>query len=624
MKTSSDSGKLIPFVWNEAQHMTWQLCCEMMEQGLPIDIIILKARQLGISTFFLALIFWRMWRENNVSASIFAHEKDPTLQDLNKTMAVFYEGLPEGFRPQLRQKSKDARVGLEGVHFADRNSFAKFVVQRDGKGRGTTSDLNLFTEVSFYKNAKEFFGSYMAAMTKGSGGLIVQESTAKDGYFKDAYTLAKNGDTSGRRALFIAWWQVPSLNSRPIEWRGRKNNLAHDPFTGDRIRFDDDEVDHMKHLNRVAKRMKRPAITFEQMYWRQYTIQNRHGGDEDFFNQEHPWCEEVAFQYGSRSAFKSVMPIVGQTILRLEELMEQGVVLFGNLFSPDFGFETNDMLEDAPRVAWLPDVHERIDQEKVSGMMRIEGPVEGRVYVVGADVAGEVNADDEGNDKAASVASVLCLDTREQVAEWRGHIDPWEFGTILAQIGYYYNTGMICVERNNMGVTTEDRLTRVLGYPNMYKWPNWNAGMGVLTKQNSWETNTKTKPIMMSTLKRYIQGGLFIVRSLTLFSELGSYVIKNGLYKTTDKPSDTIIASSLCCMAAEQSDQSHRLLSGIAEAVSGPASGAAVRFMLQSEKAIKSKGLAAVPIPKELPAEFGRGVDGDPFKMEDVWEGFSF
>src|SRR3979411_582983 len=71
-KEGTKKGVLIPFVWNKAQLRTWKLMQSLIAQGLPIKLVVLKARQVGISTFFCAYLFWMMWRQKNYRAGVVA------------------------------------------------------------------------------------------------------------------------------------------------------------------------------------------------------------------------------------------------------------------------------------------------------------------------------------------------------------------------------------------------------------------------------------------------------------------------------------------------------------------------------------------------------------------------
>ncbi len=142
----------------------------------------------------------------------------------------------------------------------------------------------------------------------------------------------------------------------------------------------------------------------------------------------------------------------------------------------------------------------------------IAQPCEGYVYTLGGDVADAVEQiEDEEDDSAFSVLCVYCCNTRDQVAEQRGKIDPYDLADEVAKLGYFYNTALVCVERNNMGITTENRLSRLLFYPNRFRWPDWNTGGGKLTKKEGWETNMRTKQLAIGDLRLWCRDGRFAV-----------------------------------------------------------------------------------------------------------------
>lgn len=83
-------------------------------------------------------------------------------------------------------------------------------------------------------------------------------------------------------------------------------------------------------------------------------------------------------------------------------------------------------------------------------------------YVVGCDPAqGEIHGD-------FTVATVVCVQTNQVVAVWRGKMDPDLFGfEVLPAIGWYYRHAVICPEVNNHGLTVLKALQRA-GYQRIY------------------------------------------------------------------------------------------------------------------------------------------------------------
>jgi hypothetical protein len=596
-----EAGPLIRLVWNEAQREVWRIMCEQIRLGRPLRFAVLKARQVGISTFFCAYIFWMMWRQMHTRAAIVAFEKKTTLAELNLTIATFWDNLPAGMKPELPQGGKSARVGLGDTRFHDRKSRCKYVVQKRGAGRGIASDIVLCTEVSFYEGADEFFGGFVPAMGTGSAQLLVMESSPEDGYFKDKYVEYK-ADGVFKRAIFIPWWMVTDLYQRALEKRG---NHFIDVETGTPVMFTPALRKKQRHLSREAAKIGRAPITDEQMWWWRHFCDNEYGGDEEWMQQEFPDDDVTAFQKNSRSAFKMALPIVTKTTEEVKEVYPNAVA--GWLRSSTY---TNS--EGGQRIVFEQEPEpDYIDQERRPGLVMLEPPRDGFTYVIGADVADDEGEDDEEGERAFSVGRVYCCNTREEVAWWRGHIDPYDWGDELVKMGYFWNEALLICERNNMGRLTEHRI-RELRYPvhKRFRWPDWNVGPHALTKKEMWETNESTKMLMIGSFRRWVRDGLYIVRDPMLHYEMSHYRVVRGKFKNVGAPADRIISGALCVMGVEQTEFAYRniVLGGNAVRETRSAHGAALRILRESK---------SIPRPSpELPEEFEQmGIQ----RVTDIW-----
>jgi hypothetical protein len=170
--------------------------------------------------------------------------------------------------------------------------------------------------------------------------------------------------------------------------------------------------------------------------------------------------------------------------------------------------------------------------------------------VVGCDVADE--AEEVDGESAFSVASVFDVGEREQVAEFRGKLDCIDFGDEIAKIGYKYNTAMLNVEFNNMGIATCNRLRRDLAYPNAFRWPKFDE-WGKYSKKEFWYTNPETKRLLIIGLRHAIRERLFIIRSPALRDEMITYRIKDGGFESgPGDTSDRIIAAALAYQCVAQ------------------------------------------------------------------------
>lgn len=101
LKIKTKSGAVTPFRLNPAQEKLYAAAKRQQEQGKPVRIIILKARQLGFSTLTEGLIFHGCATSANSNALIVAHREDATA-NLFRMSKLFYDELPGPLKPMLK------------------------------------------------------------------------------------------------------------------------------------------------------------------------------------------------------------------------------------------------------------------------------------------------------------------------------------------------------------------------------------------------------------------------------------------------------------------------------------------------------------------------------------------
>lgn len=170
-----------------------------------------------------------------------------------------------------------------------------------------------------------------------------------------------------------------------------------------------------------------------------------------------------------------------------------------------------------------------------------EHPNSKHQYVIGADVA-------EGlTDGAYSAAFVLDVNTSTQVAEWHGRVPPDRFADVLANLGYYYNTGLLVPESwPGCGNITTLRLLDV-GYKNIWKRPA-RSNRNNPEQLWGWETTGRTRPLMLHELASAIRDYKISIKSRGLLDELKSIIYDDGGDMTSQLGcySDRVMA---CAMA---------------------------------------------------------------------------
>jgi len=143
-------------------------------------------------------------------------------------------------------------------------------------------------------------------------------------------------------------------------------------------------------------------------------------------------------------------------------------------------------------------------------------------YVIGADVA-------EGReDGDYDCAQILDHKTCEQVGIWHGRTSPENFASILIDVGRFFNNAWIAPERNFHGFGVVNRI-REHKYNNLfseYDVPQDAIKKGGATggvKKYGWDTNAKTKPIMIQDLGEYIRQGHIRINDFSTYEELITY-----------------------------------------------------------------------------------------------------
>jgi hypothetical protein len=216
---------------------------------------------------------------------------------------------------------------------------------------------------------------------------------------------------------------------------------------------------------------------------------------EDHANQEYPRDWEEAFLASGRPRFDI------RNIQWYEKNRQVEPKLIGNI--TEFGVEPTD-----------------------SGFVSFfrEKKTQGIYYIV-ADVAEGLEHGDY------SVAKVFDVETMFQVSEWRGHIEPKQFGSVVCDIAKHYNNAYICVEANNHGISTLTRIKDTEEYPDEaifegdyskeraddeYKRPERRAG---------WMTTSLTKRVIINNLAQKLLQKDIPGLTAEDISELKTYIV---------------------------------------------------------------------------------------------------
>jgi len=518
LKIRNKQAKLVPFRYNTAQEIFESIIEKNTAEGRLHRYIVLKARQMGLSTFTEGLIFHGTATEELINSLIIAHE-DKATQNLFNMSKLFYDELPMSLQPMKKYSNEKALVFENPSSDPSEKQTnpglrSKITVATAGTaeaGRSGTYHKVHVSEIAFFPNPKNTMTALLQCVPDEPNTFVCMESTANGvgGYFYDMWNDAVAGKNDFT-PIFLPWFTEPTY-SRAFRTEEEKQQLETEigyqyrDAAGKLIRTDE------------AILMEEFHLTLEQMNWRKWTIANKCGGDLEMFKQEYPSNPQEAFIASGRPRFD------------LKAVKELEIAHPEPLHVCD--------LEKTSKNGW------KIIPNAKSSLKIYREPIEGEVYTIGADVAeGLIHGD---------FSTAVVLDRMLQtVAVYRGHIDPDLFGKELVKLGWFYNEAYLAVESNNHGLTT---LKSILNedYHNLFYTKTYDRVNDEISKKLGWATNVRTKPMAIDKLAEYIRERYLAVLDLDTIMEMYSYVIdeKGRTNAQQGKHDDCIMALAIALMA---------------------------------------------------------------------------
>lgn len=411
-----------------------------------IRIIILKARQMGFSTIVEAIIFLLCLYWRNMEGLVVSHEKE-SAQHILKMTKRYWQTYP--FAP-FHTEEYNGRTYLS---WSDADSSLQVATARNvGAGRSRTLRAVHGSEVAFWPNGEELMGGLAKSIPAIGATAVFIESTANGvgNYFHAQWVAAKLGQTDFV-PVFYPWWRHPSYT---IE------TLSEDV----QERYDD-----LGELDEEEKRIQRLFnLTDGQLRWRRWAIANECSGDVNNFHQEYP-CDPT-------EAFLST----GHNVFPMKRLLAH--------YEPRIGAR-GKLVRTGQRVDFV---------EAEEGLLTIfREPSRDRswgMYRIGADPTHTTV-----NDYAC--AQVIHRRTLEQVAVWRGKLDPIAFAEQLALLGQYYNWARIAPEKTGPGYATVGALVAT-HYPDVWQAVKLDVLPGTpLGNLFGWTSNVSTKPLAIGHIQ---------------------------------------------------------------------------------------------------------------------------
>ncbi len=186
-------------------------------------LIILKARQLGLTWLALAYAVWRLVFFPGYQVVALSKKEIPDAKELIRRVKFILRHLPNHIIFEKKEAPSwwtgptwdAASLSVTVHHYKREPSTLISMAATEDAGRSFTANLVLLDEWAFQQYAEGIFTSAYPTINRPSGGQVIGLSTAKrltffEKMWRDA-VLGKNGFTT----IFLPWWTDPR---RTPEW----------------------------------------------------------------------------------------------------------------------------------------------------------------------------------------------------------------------------------------------------------------------------------------------------------------------------------------------------------------------------------------------------------------------
>lgn len=538
LKIKNKQGEVQRLRFNKLQKKLWEICKALLKKNLPIRLYLIKSRQTGSTTFFLAMIYWlcTMYSERN---AMLVSLDEPSAKGMGDKIQNYYMRSHQLLKPKVRTMNraeihfatplpefkKTEEIGLD-CHIDN------FTADKQTLGRSYTYQYAHMTEFAIWEtigiDVKETLSASFQAIPKTPGTMIVAETTAKgEGFAKDFWYDSENGFTK----IFISWIADDSYRiDLPF---GEYFDLSdvEDSDYGDELAIKE-QIEKELIFWSSSNLKDNPALLHHEVMcriaWRRMMIKENLQGDKGKFKQEYPLTVEDAFSTSAPAVFN---------ISKINEMRDY--VKQNNIRPRRYSYDYDDSITQATRKFYA---------SRYGNLRVYHESVVGKRYVIGADGAQGI----ENGDHSSAV--VLQLPELIEVASFNEVIPPTEFAGLLYYLQELYNKALTGVEINDKGgYATVDCIENNYPRCNLYYQFTERRVKGELFRRG-WITNSITRSIMIADLKSLIHYGQIKIYSKEILDQLSTFIKHpNGkLAAANGKKDDLVLALMIAVQMAAQ------------------------------------------------------------------------
>lgn len=461
-----EEGTLIPFFLNYAQRLLLAKQEEMRLSGLPIRIVMPKARQFGGSTETQLYMKWMQdFRHKRWNSAIMAHQTAASIR-----IRAMYDLALEN-QPGWSVEYKGRR--LKSAPF--KGSTADFIVKTNSDeqvrdsittvasyenydaSRSANLKMAHLSEVAYWKETEQKKPEGVLSTLSGTVGnkrdtIIIMESSGRvvGDFFYNMYQEAKDPNIpSAWWALFIPFYfielyrkeldsEFESIFTNKIPWSRVEQKEGYQEKAREFAKWLYDNKDNpncpegYRESGKFFWQLWQKGASFEAINW--YREKRNEFRTHSYFATEFPGDDVECFMAAGNLIFNKYC------VDAMQAKMKRQPIFIGNIIGDE------EKGYDAIRTARLID---RIDDGQI---LRIwhhpDGLKVNDRYVVSVDIGGRSQKSDFTVMTVIDRFPMMFGEKPKVVARWRGHIRHDLLAWKAAQLAHYYNDALLVIEKN--------------------------------------------------------------------------------------------------------------------------------------------------------------------------------
>lgn len=487
-----------------------------------INNIVLKSRQQGLSVVTAGYVAWLLIFGTDERILIVANDYKGAARFVD-SVKIFLDNAPKWMLPDERIVNNQKELKFSN------GCSLKAVASSPNAGRGEALTLLVLDETAFIEHADAIWmGAGIALSVTGGKCIMISTPFGTGNLYYRTWTnamLTKEKVTKAKESDEENYIRLVNYRKFLLSYVKKNKILPTPEITAEALKISMEETKVTLDLHEETKN----NFNGIKVHWANHPVLSR--GLEwrkDEFGIDRPWSpwyegERKRLEYDNVKisqeldlSFEGSRNLVVESpiIERFKAKLNRKLLCYFDFIKVEDKFVD---YETAFKVWYKPEL--------------------GVKYIVAADVA-------RGDGSDYSTIQVIDAVNLRQVAEYKAKIFPDQFASVINEISIVYNMAYVAVECNSFGLVTSMRLKNDLHYPSDKIYhsksavqlfnKSWKAGADKEDIIPGWQTTTKTRPLIISSLQRYMREGEIEINSIALLDEFQTFVFTEPNKNSTE------------------------------------------------------------------------------------------